>query len=72
MNARSILALPVLSAVLILGSGCAHEATTPSHAAIQTTVARPAQNSTTAQNVNTSNMSVSGDIAQICKSISTM
>ncbi len=65
MNARSILALPILSAVLVLGSGCAHEGTTPSHAAIQTTAART-QN-TPAKNVNTSNMSVSGDIAQACK-----
>jgi peptidoglycan-associated lipoprotein len=67
MNARSMLALPVLSAVLILSSGCAHEATTSSHAAIPTTVARPTQDKLTAQNVNTTNMSVSGDIAQTCK-----
>jgi len=68
MNARSILVLPVLSAVLILGSGCAHEATSPNHVANQATVVRSAQNGTTAaQNVNTSNMSVSGDIAQACE-----
>jgi peptidoglycan-associated lipoprotein len=70
MNARSMLALPVLSAVLILGSGCAHEATAPTHTAMKLRTQAPPPQTTTmtvAQNTNTSNVGISPEIAQACK-----
>ena len=70
MNARSMLALPVLSAGLILGAGCAHEAAAPTHTAMKLRTETPSLQRTTtstARNINTSNMGISPELAQACK-----
>ena len=62
MNARSLLALPVLSASILVGAGCAHEGTKRPEAPVQTTSIAQKSPPKSAGNIT-----VSGDIAQACK-----